>query len=137
MKVQSDNELLELFERQKISNDDWTHTLHIRVASIYLKKHDFDIALEKVKSGIKKLNSENKVPETQFRGFHETLTVAWLRLVQTKLNTSDASTSLHLLVEYPELLNSRLLNDYYSHERLMSLEAKACFIEPDLKHLTQ
>ena len=137
MKIPSDKELLELFERQKISNDDWTHTLHIRVASIYLQNYDFETALEKVKSGIKKLNAENKVPDSQFRGFHETLTIAWLRLVQTKLNTSDASTSLHLLVEYPELLNSRLLNDYYSHERLMSLEAKACFIEPDLKLLTQ
>ena len=137
MKVQSDNELLELFERQKISNDDWTHTLHIRIASIYLKKHDFDIALEKVKSGIKKLNAENKVPDSQFRGFHETLTIGWLRLVQKKLDLSDAPTSLHLLVEHPELLNSRLLNDYYSHDRLMSLEAKACFIEPDLKPLTE
>lgn len=133
MKVPSDIELLNLFERQEISNDDWTHTLHIRIASIYLKKHNFDRALEKVKSGIKKLNTENKVPESQFRGFHETLTVAWLRLVQTKLNTSKAPTSLHLLVEHPELLNSRLLNDYYSDDRLMSLEAKIKFLEPDLK----
>ena len=135
MKVLSDTELLSLFEQQKISNVDWTHALHIRVASIYLKNFAFDAALNKLKVGIKKLNAVNAVPESQFRGFHETLTVGWLKLVRIKLSSSKSDASLDLLEEFPELLNSRLLNEYYSHDYLMSLRAKTNFVEPDLKPL--
>ncbi len=131
----TDSELLKLFEQQAISNDDWSHDLHIRVACIYLNAYAFDVALDKIKVGIKKLNEVNKVPESQFRGFHETLTVGWLKLVKNKLEASKVTSSLELLEAFSELLNSRLLSDYYSEEYLMSLEAKANFIEPDLKPL--
>ena len=137
MKTLSDKELLTLFEHQAISNDDWSHEFHIRIAAIYLLTNDFEAALEKIKSGIRKLNAVNHVPESQFRGFHETLTIGWLQLVSTKLNSSQTDSSLSFLEACPELLNSRLLNDYYSRDRLMSLEAKAGFIEPDLKLLTK
>lgn len=133
MKVVSDKKLLALFEQQAISNEDWSHELHIRVACIYLGVFEFGVALEKVKAGIKKLNAVNAVPESQFRGFHETLTVGWLRLVDQKLAAFENSSSLSLLERFPELLNSKLLSDYYSHDCLMSLEAKATFVEPDLK----
>ena len=135
MKILTDTELLNLFEQQAISNDDWSHEFHIRIAAIYLLTIDFEKALEKVKLGIRKLNAVNHVPESQFRGFHETLTIGWLQLVNTKLNSSQTDSSLGLLEACPELLNSRLLNDYYSRDRLMSLEAKAGFIKPDLKPL--
>jgi hypothetical protein len=132
----NDAELLKAFESQSISNDDWSHEYHIRVASIYLSNLDFDTALDKVKSGIKQLNAVNKVPESQFRGFHETLTLGWLKLVVAKLNEHEVATSLELITQCPDLLNSRLLSEYYSPDRLMSLEAKKRFIEPDLKPLT-
>lgn len=129
----SDKQLLALFENQSISNEDWSHTLHIRVATIYLMAFSFDEALDNMKTGIKKLNAVNAVPESRVRGFHETLTVGWLKVVAAKLGQTTARTSLELLDTHPELLNSRLLSDYYSPERLMSVEAKANFIAPDLK----
>lgn len=131
----TDSELLKLFEQQAISNDDWSHDLHIRVACIYLNAYAFDVALDKVKVGIKKLNEVNKVPESQFRGFHETLTVGWLRLLHSKLKASQSDSSLDLIEEFPELLESKLLSEYYSYEHLMSIEAKTKFVEPDLKSL--
>jgi len=129
----NDLELLTLFEKQAIANEDWSHEYHIRIAAIYLAKHAFEQALDKVKKGIKKLNAVNEVPESQFRGFHETITVGWLKLVDSKLKEIDVSTSLELIDRFTELLNSRLLSEYYSSDRLMSLEAKKNFIEPDLK----
>lgn len=129
----NDAELRAAFEGQSISNEDWSHEYHIRVAAIYLKSYDFEVALEKVKSGIKKLNAVNEVPESQFRGFHETITIGWLKLLESKLKARNASSSLELINQNTELLNARLLSEFYSSDRLMSLEAKANFIEPDLK----
>ncbi|MBT8142583.1 MAG: hypothetical protein KJO88_09470 [Gammaproteobacteria bacterium] len=131
----NDTELLAVFESQCISNDDWSHEYHIRIAAIYLIHNDFKSALNKVKDGIKKLNATNDVPESQFRGFHATLTVGWLKVVATKLQTSKSKSSLELIETCPELLDPRMLNEFYTTERLMSLEAKARFVEPDLKPL--
>ncbi len=131
----TDLELLSLFEEQAISNEAWTHEYHIRVASIYLKSYSFEEAVDRVKQGIKKLNAANSVPESQFRGFHETITLGWLRLLRFKLHSKHANSSLDLIEKCPELLNSKLLNEYYSEARLMSLEAKQNFIEPDIKTL--
>lgn len=128
----NDKELLLAFESQSISNEDWSHEYHIRVALIYLYSNKFETALEKVKTGIKKLNSVNQVPESQFRGFHETLTVGWLKLLASRLSSSRVS-SLELIENNKDLLNSRLLSEYYSSDKLMSLEAKSKFIEPNLK----
>ena len=130
----NDTQLLSAFESQSISNEDWSHEYHIRVATIYLSQHSFDNALDKVKSGIKKLNAENQVPESQFRGFHETLTVGWLKLVEARLKNSKVTSSLELIDQNTELLNPRLLSEYYSSGSLMSLEAKTRFIQPDLKY---
>ena len=127
-----DTELLNAFENQSISNDDWSHEYHIRIAAIYLMLNDFETALIKVKAGIKKLNAVNEVPDSQFRGFHETLTIGWLKLVSSRLYKSKTDSSLELIEKNKDLLNPRLLNEYYSTEKLMSLEAKASFIEPDL-----
>ena len=129
----NDTQLLSAFESQSILNEDWSHEYHIRVAAIYLSQHSFDNALDKVKSGIKKLNAENEVPESQFRGFHETLTVGWLKLVEARLENSKVTSSLELIDQNTELLNPRLLSEFYSSDRLMSLEAKDRFIQPDLK----
>ena len=126
-----DTELLNAFENQSISNDDWSHEYHIRIAAIYLMLNDFETALIKVKAGIKKLNAVNEVPDSQFRGFHETLTIGWLKLVSSLLYKSKTDSSLELIEKNKDLLNPRLLNEYYSTDKLMSLEAKASFIEPD------
>ena len=127
-----DTELLNAFENQSISNDDWSHEYHIRIAAIYLMLNDFETALIKVKAGIKKLNAVNEVPDSQFRGFHETLTIGWLKLVSSRLYKSKTDSSLELIEKNKDLLSPRLLNEYYSTDKLMSLEAKANFIEPDL-----
>ena len=127
-----DTELLNAFENQLISNNDWEHAYHIRIAAIYLMLNDFETALIKVKAGIKKLNAVNEVPDSQFRGFHETLTIGWLKLVSSRLYKTKTDFSLELIEKNKDLLNPRLLNEYYSTDKLMSLEAKAIFIEPDL-----
>jgi len=129
----NDSDLLDAFENQSISNEDWSHEFHIRIAAIYLFYNDFDEALVKVKLGIQKLNAANKVPNSQFRGFHETLTIGWLKLIDARLRNSTLSSSLELINKNRDLLNSRLLSNYYSSDRLMSLEAKAKFIEPDIR----
>jgi len=129
-----DSDLQILFERQNILNTDFSHEKHIRIAFIYLSQNSFEHGLELIVSGIKQLNAANKVPgELRTRGFHQTITIAWAKLVAQRLENYAFTSSQEFLKKYPDILNPRLLNDYYTTERLMSWEAKREFIEPDIK----
>lgn len=130
----NDQKLLERFEDQSILNHDFSHEKHIRVAYIYLSQNSFEKGHELIIDGIKKLNAVNAVPEeVRTRGFHQTLTIAWAKLVYLRLEDNDFESSLDFLEHYPELLNTRLVNAYYSTEYLMSWQAKREFVEPDIK----
>lgn len=132
----NDTELQRRFEDQSILNHDFSHEKHIRIAYIYLSQNDFEQGLEMIIAGIKKLNAVNKVPEAlRTRGFHQTLTLAWAKLVKVRLQDGKFGSSLDFLEQYPELLDPRLVNEYYSTEYLMSWEAKRGFVEPDIKSL--
>ena len=67
------------------------------------------------------------------KGYHETMTQAWVRLVHLALSehgpaeTADAFCDLH-----PRLQQKSLLDAYYSRERLITWQAKRGFVEPDL-----
>ncbi len=132
----TDAELLAQFERRTLPEEKWHHAEHIRIAYLYLRQHSFPDAVDQMRSGLKALNAAQKVAESLDRGYHETLTVAWLRLVQVILaeygpaETADAFLELH-----PELSQRKSLRLFYSRDRIMSWQAKAEFLEPDLAPL--
>lgn len=131
-----DDTLLERFEAAAISRAAWTHRAHVRMAYLYLRDLPFGAALAKIRRGIKSLNRANAVPETATSGYHETLTVAWARLIVAATRQSPVpTTSEELLERYPELLDKTALRAHYSRERILSPEAKRAFVEPDLAPL--
>jgi hypothetical protein len=81
-------------------------------------------------------NAAHEVPNTPTRGYHETMTQAWMRLVYRALEQSGpAGTADRFLDDHPELSHMKTLQLFYSRERLMSPDAKARFVEPDISPL--
>ena len=60
---------------------EWRHRQHLKVAYLYLRRSPLPEALERIREGIKRFNAAHQVPETIDRGYHETMTHAWMRLV--------------------------------------------------------
>ncbi len=132
----SDEELLESFESCEIPHNEWTHQAHVRVAYLYLRRHGTHEGLSRIRSGIKALNAAHGTPDSLERGYHETITVAFVRLISKALSEDDrCSTSAELCERHPELLSKAILDRFYSQNRLISTEAKAGFVEPDLMPL--
>ena len=97
-------------------------------------------ALPLVRARIQALNAAHGTPETIARGYHETITAAYLRLIAAALaddravgETSDDSHAF--LARHPKLAVRERLLDYYSRERLFSPEAKRGFAQPDRQPL--
>jgi len=131
-----DRAFLEAFEAAAIPSSDWRHRDHIRMAFLYLRSEPFDTALARIRSGIRALNRANHVEEGLASGYHETMTVAWARLIASTLEVHGPRDDAAAFIEAnPHLLATSLLRLYYSRERILTEEAKARFVEPDLAPL--
>ncbi len=132
----TDDQFLKAFESQAIPLEHWNHRAHLRLAVLYLQRFGYEKALRKMRSGIRAYNAAAGVEDSATSGYHETLTQAWLRVVWAILQEyGPPPTAEVFLDEHPELVEKMALRLFYSRERMMSPEARAGFVEPDLAPL--
>jgi hypothetical protein len=106
------------------------------MAFLYASQYAFDAALDRMRLSIKAYNASQQVPESLDRGYHETITVAFMRLVRNELMRKGPYADSEAFCDcHPDLLDKSLLLRFYSKQRLMTAEAKRGFVEPDLAEL--
>jgi len=136
--MSDDDPFLSEFEAQRWPLEKWHHRDHIKLAYLYLTRHPFDEAMTRIRSGMKAHNAAHNIPEAPDRGYHETITHAWLWLVHVTLRQYGPAESADAFFEqHPELSQVKSLRFFYSRGLIMSAEAKASFVEPDLAPLPQ
>lgn len=124
------------FESCTLPRAQWTHAAHLTVAFWYLVCYPLPEAAEKIRGGIQRYNESQGIKQTKDGGYHETLTLFWIRLVRHYLTT--VTLEGHLVVLLNEMLRRygrQLPFEYYSRDRLLSWEARQHWLEPDLKAL--
>jgi hypothetical protein len=130
--------LAERFAAAAIPPGEWTHLAHLRVAAWHVHHLVPEEALERMRSGIRRLNLVHGTANSTARGYHETITAAYLRLVAQFLAAAPAVTPFETRVD--ELLGSPLaqrdfLLQFYSRKLLLSVRARKRWVEPDLAPL--
>ena len=124
------------FENGTLPKPCWTHHAHLVVALWYLVHHTQDDALEIIRQRIRAYNEAVGTPNTDSRGYHETLTQLFVRGVAVYL-TRHREGSLPTLID--ALLKSPLGSkdwplQFYSRERLFSVAARRSWVEPEYTH---
>ena len=131
---QSDDEIRSLvsaFEACSFHPSEFRHHQHLAVVLWYVATLPYDEAAEQMKRGIQRLAASYGKT-----GYHETITEFWLRMVRGFLAAGDRPKSIAVLAnQVVEMYDKNLILDYYSPELLASPEAKANWLEPDLKRL--
>jgi hypothetical protein len=130
-------DLVAAFERCDIPRAAWNHRAHLTVALWYLVLYGPSEGGERVRTGIKRLNAANGVPQTPDGGYHETITCFYLWAIGRYLRDAPHGASIadlanRLVAAWGD--KNRPL-EYYSRERLMSWEARTGWVEPDLRAL--
>ena len=137
--TKDDASFLRRFEDCTLPFAEWTHRAHVRVAYIYLCQEPFDAALERMRTGVRRYNAANNVPEGPTSGYNETTTVAFFHLIAAvrsayanthPVDSSDAFCDMH-----PQLMTKHALRLFYSPQRRTDPRAKTEFVEPDLSPL--
>jgi hypothetical protein len=130
-----DEALFAAFAASALAASEWTHEAHVRTAFLFASRFDLDEAHLRLRAGIIRLNERHGLVETGARGYFETLTRCWLLLVDDARRRSGAMSSRAMLQACPELMDRMLPMRHYTRERLMSVRARAVFVEPDLEPL--
>ena len=129
----TDDELIDRFTSCTLTAVQFKHAEHLRVAWIFLQRHDFDDAVARSCAGIGALASHLGAPDK----FHWTITVVMLRLLRA-YGAADPSLAWPAFsAAHPQLLNGarELLARHYSEALLGSIEARRAFVAPDLAAL--
>jgi hypothetical protein len=131
--------LVARFDDGTLPQEEWTHRAHLTVGLWYASRLPYEAALSAVRDGILRLNAAHGVLTTPSRGYHETITRFYLRVLCDHVTREEA----HPAGEWEERVG-RLLERYgdrelplrhYSKERLMSREARIGWVDPDLRPL--
>lgn len=126
------------FQWCTLPRERWTHAAHLTIALWYHLRLPWPDAEKLIRAGIKRFNTAHGIIATPTGGYHETMTLFWVRMVREYLDAVRAE-KLSVLTLFNKLIErygrKELPLEYYTRERLMSVEARANWVEPDLKEL--
>ncbi|MBC8405960.1 MAG: hypothetical protein H8E15_12080 [Planctomycetes bacterium] len=135
----NDEQLIQKFESCELPFEQWDHRTHVKVAFLYLRAHDFETALQKMRTGVQAYNAANRVPEGPLQGYNETTTHAFLRLINAVIiHYKDAfptPSADEFCDTHPQLMSKHVLRFFYSAGHRLHPDAKTQFVEPDLTPL--
>jgi hypothetical protein len=123
----TDEEFLTALEICELPAEDFTHAAHVRAGYLYLRTGEFGAGLARMRSAIQRYAAHLGKPGK----YHETITVAYLALIQERLSGGgDAGDWVSFQERNPDLFEPDLLLRYYSRSELESDLARRTFILP-------
>ncbi len=127
---------LEAFRSCSIPLEEWNHRAHLSVAYLLLREHGLEEATRRMREGVQRYNASKGIEQTPTGGYHETLTVAWMRVLHATMTAygpeADADA---FFAAHPHMLSKVMLRLFYSRPRIMSHEARHRWVDPDLAPL--
>jgi hypothetical protein len=128
----------EAMMERRLPKAEWTHAAHVGVA-VWMTTRCPGMVPERDMPGlIRAYNEATGVPNSDTRGYHETVTRASLRATAAFLRGMPAEAAAHVacnaLLESPLGRRDWMLA-HWSRERLFSVEARRGWVEPDVAAL--
>lgn len=132
------DDLAARFRAALVPHAEWTHRAHLTVGAWHVRHHGADAALAMLRAGIRALNDAHGTPNSTTRGYHETITRAYVTLLAEALAAFSEPTPLAERVAgilAGPLAERDVLFRFWSRDRLMAPAARAAWVEPDLAPL--
>lgn len=122
-------QIYDRFRDRTLPKSEWTHEAHLRVCWASLSRLSTTDTIDALRDGIRAYNEATGVENTPTAGYHETLTLYYVRAVAAL----DAPTIDEVIVA-PQVTTTAPLR-HWSRDLLFSREARAEWTEPDLAPL--
>lgn len=124
------------FRDRTLPKPEWDHFAHLTVGHHYVATYGAAEALARLRADISAYNEACGVPNSDTRGYHETITAFYVLAIARYLRRVPAS--LPLLDQVHGLLNDGLGSKaiafaFWSRDRLLSTAARRAWLDPDLR----
>jgi len=127
----NDADFLRALERRELAPAAFTHAAHLRAAYLYLRDLGFDAALPRIRRSIREYAAHLGQPDK----YHETITVAYLALIQQRLlERGDGGGWAGFERLNADLFRRDLLLRHYRRAELESPLARRTFVLPSINN---
>jgi hypothetical protein len=133
---ESDDEIGSLaqgFETCSLPDDDFDHRAHLAVAVWYLSSMTVEQTIGRMREGLLRFLAHYEVDPQKY---NETITQFWVKRLDKLLSETDSTLPLATRANQAiaRAGDSKIIFNYYTHERLFSDAARTDWVEPDKKH---
>jgi hypothetical protein len=128
---------LAAFEGCTLPKERWTHGAHLLTGACYVHGLGREAALAKMRICVRRYNESVGGKNTDTSGYHETITVMWIRLLDGLMRESPAMER----AAFARLAVERFVGEkdvfrrYYDFDVVGSVEARRRWVEPNLLEL--
>ncbi|MGO9036753.1 MAG: hypothetical protein ACLPX1_04265 [Steroidobacteraceae bacterium] len=122
----TDADFIRALEDCTLAEEEFGHAGHVRAAYLYLQSADFVEGLGRMRRAIRNYARSLGKPDR----YHETITVAYVALIQQVLYERGGGGWTEFARGAPELFEHGLLLKYYSRGQLESDLARRIFVLP-------
>jgi hypothetical protein len=128
------------FRSGSMTRERFNHRAHLCVGLYHLSHPWLDdeaAGAQRVRDAILAFNDKVGAVQTETSGYHETITLFYVRIIRHFLFTRQPTEEFNALAEalLEQWGDPKLPLQYWSKERLMSWEARLAWIDPDLRAL--
>jgi hypothetical protein len=128
---------LAAFEGCTLPKVEWTHSAHLLTGACYVHGMQREAALAKMRECVRRYNESVGGKNTETSGYHETVTVMWIRLLDGLRRESIPMDRAQFVALAVEQFASRrdIFREYYDFDLVGSTEARLRWVAPTLKAL--
>ena len=125
--------LIDGFKNRTLPIEQWTHEAHLITALWFNKNYSEFEAICYLRSGIITYNISAGGENTPEKGYHETLTLFWSKIIRDFIlkNVNLPLIELCDTLFKSEWTSKELPLQFYTRELLFSVRARASWVEPD------
>ena len=130
-------DLVARFLDRTLTHAEWTHRAHLCVGMWHVHHFGEEEALTRLRERIRLLNDVHGTPNSETRGYHETITRAYVMVLAGYLKSRNGESIEDIASAFLKTLMAEkdYLLRFYSKARLMSVEARKAWMDPDLGDL--
>jgi hypothetical protein len=128
---------LAAFEGGRLPKTEWTHAAHLLTGACYLHTLGPDAAFKKMRDCVRRHNESVGTINSETSGYHETITVMWIRLLDRLRRDADPMSRAEFAALAVERFAARrdIFREYYDFDLVGSTEARLQWVAPTLKAL--
>jgi len=128
---------LAAFEGCTLPKAEWTHAAHLLTGACYVHSMGREAALKEMRDCVRRYNVSVGGKNTETSGYHETITVMWIYLLDGLLRENPSLPRAQFAALAVERFGTRrdIFRDYYDFDLVASTEARLRWVEPTLKPL--